>query len=498
MKDLNGFIPADLLGTDGYVGGVTDHEQILEQELRVAARVSSGLAYHYTGADTAIQGILLNGTLRLSPFSTTNDLWESRPFYPSVSADADDRGPGPGMLPLWQEIDRHIRVHAKVACLTQDVQVMDGGYASDALRGYAHLSLWAHYGARGAGLCLGFDLRKLVEGFMTAPHLLHTLRFHGPVQYRHASVTPVHSIRLGQITEFGVDAAALAFAEDNKEGVFFRKHADWANECEYRLVLIDQSVLPATVDIRSALSHVVLGECFPDHKRPALAAVLAEYPDVKVRQMRFHNRTVYCEQISLDDASLPSPGSAAATPGKPRRTGSLRERLSQLRTAEEDQRADAENAQQLVLGPLGQIAQAFFALKQLPPEGAKTWLNPGASAVPAHLRQRTAGVPGEIVRFEQGMTMIVADADDPFRVVVAAAAIQVLSDQHVRIHGHVKREEPDPSAGVTRIPVWSDSRDAQIDEATVVTERLLGELSHAFSHALPEFTKTCEAAAEAR
>ncbi|MFC4049983.1 DUF2971 domain-containing protein [Actinomadura syzygii] len=489
-NDPAGSLPAAPTSVDGYVDGVTDYEQIWEQSLRDAPRVPSGVVYHYTGADTAILGILASGMLRLSPFSTTNDLWESRPFYPSISAHADDRDPGPDMA-LWEETDRHIRAHAKVACLTQDAQVMDGIHADDALRGWAHLSLWAHYGAGGAGICLGFDQRKLLERFMTAPHPQGTLRFHGPVQYQHSSRGPVRSIDMGQIEEFGIDAAALSFAEDNKETVFFRKHADWANESEYRLVLIDQSVLPATVDIRSALTHIVLGECFPASKRPALAAVLASYPDVEVRQMHFHNRTVFCEPISLDATNRPVSSGAAASLYSPRRKGSLHERLCQLRAAEEEQRADAERARNLALEPLGQIAQDLSSFAETAPNGAQIRLMPRVDAVPEQLRQRAAGVPGEIICFEAGRALSIQDADDPYRVVVAAGAIQVLAERHIRIHGLVWREEPQSSSGVTRIQVWRDSRDTNVDTVADVTRQLLDDLGKAIPDAMQAFEEMC-------
>ncbi|MFC4056149.1 DUF2971 domain-containing protein [Actinomadura syzygii] len=65
--------------------------------------------------------------------------------------------------------------------------------SDDALRGWAHLSLWAHYGGGGTGICIEFDKRKLIERFMTTPQLRGILRFHGPIHYRYSGVMPIHA-----------------------------------------------------------------------------------------------------------------------------------------------------------------------------------------------------------------------------------------------------------------------------------------------------------------
>jgi hypothetical protein len=67
-----------------------DIDLFLENELVQAPRTLTSNLFHYTESDVAIFNILASGTLRLSPFESTNDLWESRPLYPGLSAHADD------------------------------------------------------------------------------------------------------------------------------------------------------------------------------------------------------------------------------------------------------------------------------------------------------------------------------------------------------------------------------------------------------------------------
>lgn len=137
-----------------------ESESYFRDELVNAPRSLTTALFHYTSSDIAIFNILANGTLRLSPFESTNDLWESRPLYPGLSSHADDVASGGAAFELWNEIDRNIRLHSKVVCLTQDWDLPDRVFDPDALRGWNHLLLWAHYGGGHTGVCLRFAVPR--------------------------------------------------------------------------------------------------------------------------------------------------------------------------------------------------------------------------------------------------------------------------------------------------------------------------------------------------
>ncbi|MFE7977496.1 DUF2971 domain-containing protein [Streptomyces shenzhenensis] len=129
------------------------------------------------------RGILASGKLRLSPYQFTNDLWESQPHYPSFSI-RSGAGSGPD------------------------------------------LALWAHFGDGHQGVCLKFDRDPLIEAFLHHQGPA-SLAFHGPVRYLSSPHSPaIVGIDLEQVDEFGIDAVSLAYAEANKEQLFFRKHID--------------------------------------------------------------------------------------------------------------------------------------------------------------------------------------------------------------------------------------------------------------------------------
>ena len=417
-----------------------DFDAYFDEELRLAPKSLTQHLYHYTSAEAAVFGILNSGSLRLSPFESTNDLWESRPTYFSLSAHDDDVevSRSQEVTALWEEIDRHVRVNAKVACLTQDWELPEQVMDRDALRGWAHLSLWAHYGGGHAGVCLRFDREQLAQA-LVASSTGDAQVFHGPVTYRSVSVGPgPHGIDIGQVREFGVDAVAIAYAARHAPSIFFRKHLDWANESEYRLVRLDQSPLHFDLRIESALTGVVLGDRFPEHRLPALLHVLSKYPNVEVFRTTFHNRRLHC--WPFDQSPQLATGPARGWAG--RRSGTLRERISALDRAE----VRAANLRAAAESSAGHIRTQILHDMSVLAEELRTWpstqteMRQGIDAIPTGQRSRRAGVPGEEVHYEAGFMIIVNALPVGTHVFVSSAALQVLADGEIRLHGAIRTE----------------------------------------------------------
>ncbi|MGL5824523.1 MAG: DUF2971 domain-containing protein [Nocardioides sp.] len=323
-----------------------DTDDWIEQELAAAPKTLTSDLYHYTSSESAILGILANRTIRLSPLQGTNDLWESRPLAPSLQCKDRATLSMDESTKIWEDIDRSIRGYSKVACFTQDWDLPEALMNSDALRGWAHLSMWAHYGARHTGVCLRFDRDRLLAAFAEARgDAVH--QFSGPVKYRAAErgVGP-YSISVEQAEEFGVDAVALHYASVHRDRVFFRKHADWSAESEFRLVRTDLSMDPFYLNFSDALTGIVLGDAFPMDRLPALLSMLGVLGDVSLSKIHFHNRVLHnfpigppaAGPVVLSPSGLPT----AATPApmisstiKPRRSGKLAERLTALELVEQ-------------------------------------------------------------------------------------------------------------------------------------------------------------------
>jgi hypothetical protein len=462
-----------------------------ENEMRSAARTLTDDLFHYTSADAGILGILGSGTLRLSPLDSTNDLWEARPRSGGLQSHADDLVDDLDYESLWSEIDRNIRLHAKVACLTRDWTLPDSHWESggSAHRGWAHLSLWAHYGAGHTGICLRFSREKLLESFMQAQSE-SLLRLHGPVSYRQSTAGAGLPADLGQIKTFGVDAASIAYAEANEKHVFFEKHSDWQNEAEYRLIWLDQSVLPVSFDIRSALTGIFLGEAFSDRKDPALIAVAAAYPEVPIFKMHFRNRQFHhfiwqpakAPLLAVDDVTQLS------TSEMP-----LKERLTELRKANEE----AERLRGAAVVRLAALLQYMAISMDSLAHDLASWgepraeLHPSSSAVPDRFRRRAPGVPGERVHHQDGRMWVVTNARPSSRTTLTAAvAIQALDHDKLRLHGAVELETHRGSEA-TKTEIWRSSAEASYASAEETLRDLMANLSRQVTSSRTAFEAAC-------
>lgn len=451
-------------------------ESYSEYELATAPRTVTGHLFHYTNAEAAITGILATGTLRLSPYKLTNDLWESQPHFPMLSTHHDAREFESG-FPLWDEIDRQLRLHTKVGCLTQDVSLPPDLFNPDVLRGWAHLSLWAHYGDGHRGVCLRFDRGALIKSFLKHAGPA-AMAFHGPVGYlRGQDGPPTQGVDVGQVAEFGADAVALAYAEVNKDALFFRKHIDWDSEAEYRLILLNQSTEFDYVDIREVLTGVVIGSAFPQKSVRDLQEALRPYPNVTMEYMQYLNRRPHCFPFQGFVAE-PRPTPTRDFPAS-RRGGPLAERLLALRHAETEAAVGRSAAALLAQEPLAQLEEgaAKLALQLgLWPE-TEVGRYSRITAVPEGMRARMPGVPGEVIHFERGFLCVADNLPLQSHTLTAAAAIQVLDDEVLRLHAVVDIDHWLPE-GNQHEELWRCEREVAVVDAVESIHLLLGELTN--------------------
>ena len=452
----------------------TPYDLALEQQMLTAPRQRTGHLFHYTSAATAIDHILPNGTLRLSPYEGMNDLWESQPHYPVISTHHDDEGMTWGQ-DLWSEIDRELRLHTKMSCLTLDYALPDHVETPSAFRGWAHLALWAHYGDGHRGVCLRFDADKLIKVF-DRHAATGVLAFHGPVMYTPRQARPVTiGIDPGQLKEFGVDAVARAYAQRHPDQLFFRKHLDWANESEYRLVLLNESTGFEDIDVRDALTGVVVGSRFPEASLPGLLSALEDCPGVALEQVRYLDRSWFTTPFE----GLPVSTGVAPALGKctPRRNGSAAERFAALSRAEAEAAVRKEEGEaataDLVVALEHGLSELAAALEPLPE--ATATLYPRVMAVPAPQRARRAGVPGERIHFERGYMCVVENQPVLSHTLVAAAALQVLDGKRLRLHAVVTTEDGDGDR-IERGEPWRAMEEVALPEAPATLTRLLENL----------------------
>lgn len=225
--------------------------------------------FHYTSAETALDAILTNGSLRLGPPIGLNDPFESEPLWPSYSADAGaslevfDAGT---MVALSAEVSELMRDRCRLACLSRSGPWESSGPLGFG-DGYARARMWAQYAGAHAGVCLAFDQQRLRSMFRHQFGNRGEVRpYDAPVRYRPNSESwrGIH-LRLREVRENPRDHLERLFPS-LASVMCFTKAWDWSTETEYRLLVHGDVHEHEYVDITDALTDVFLGPRFPNQR----------------------------------------------------------------------------------------------------------------------------------------------------------------------------------------------------------------------------------------
>jgi hypothetical protein len=226
--------------------------------------------YHYTSADTALNYILKNGTLKFNSFSQVNDPRESKAcdFSPFVRDDLNLSREQYDSIS--REISDVLKANAKIVCFSQDKDAAIGKWQPEALldRGFAKPSMWHHYGDKHCGLCLMFEWNKLNQAFLK--QLDSGRLISGKVDYSNKGILPNLSkdpfvVNLIQVREIGDYYSAIKnHLNFWFQDLFLRKLSDWKNEDEYRWIYLDDNLGPIYVGFEGALEAIVIGEHVPN------------------------------------------------------------------------------------------------------------------------------------------------------------------------------------------------------------------------------------------
>lgn len=447
--------------------------------MQVAPTLTDDL-YHYTSAEIALDSVMTQRQLRLGLLESTNDPRESRARYPNLRL--ADGVPDEAIDSIWQEADRLVRRAAKVACFTLDFELPDSVLDPSALRGYAHPSLWAHYGGGHAGVSLRFSRGALADrigGTLASRGQL----FDGAVDY-----TPepfgdldVTGLDVEQVEEFGLDAIVVRYIERHHRELFFRKHSDWSSEQEYRWVLVEPEPVAVHVDITDCLTGIVLGDAFPQGRLDTVHQLADHWGGLDVATVKFHNG-----RLNL----LPGPAPPSRAPRTHRRSGTLRERVSALTQAEADA-ADAHSRGELFAARLvdhidaaiQEVADRTNALSAVEVE-----VHRSINAVPPSERRRAAGVSTYETEYEHGAMCVVENLPRCSVTFVASVAVQVLTRDRVKLHATYEVERW-LSTGNERNELWRIAREAPLDETAALqaTDELITAMLDHLQPALMTF-----------
>ncbi|MBU4264308.1 MAG: DUF2971 domain-containing protein [Proteobacteria bacterium] len=221
--------------------------------------------YHYTSASTAIDFILPNQTLRLSPYTSTNDPKETKDWHFDQGAKGDDFDFGKyPLFELASKLSKAIKQKAKVLCFCQDRGPLRGVNIHDIpYRGYFKPRMWAQYGDSHRGVCLILEKKNLQKEFEST--FKSSLSIVGPVNYKDTGILldrttgNAFTINMDEYVRVGFDEYMWAHIRTYYQELFFQKMTDWSQELELRFLLFSDSSEFEYLSIKSSLVGIVFG-----------------------------------------------------------------------------------------------------------------------------------------------------------------------------------------------------------------------------------------------
>lgn len=239
-------------------------------ELKVPDGVDDQFLYHFTKASTAIDHILNEGNLRLSPYTEMRDPLENKNLSSAISFQGDLPDDGTSIGDARELVDA-LKRKMRILSLTMDAT----GYIEDADRvfgrGYARSRMWEAYADIHTGVCLAFSANAMVTTFLNQLKAFGPTNI-GPVDYSPGGFAahPGAILDASKLTAAGTVPYLTSHIVDKKHNsaFWFLKQLDWETEFEYRLVVFAPQLEdsePIFVPIEGCLKAIVVGERFDDN-----------------------------------------------------------------------------------------------------------------------------------------------------------------------------------------------------------------------------------------
>lgn len=206
---------------------------------------SNDTIYHYTKIDTAIQHILHEGKLRLSPRMKAYDPIEN--IEPSfnhplqASSDSEVVRIEQKSEPMVLELENFIREYfkrCKQLCFCKNKN--KNSHVSQNFRynqwedfGFMKPRMWDQYGGHYQGVCLAFSINSLLDAIDVLP---------GKINYVDYRTLPKNMFAVDRniLSEHGLDKYKIEYKKILDKHIF-KKHTDYIGENEYRLCLSSQN-----------------------------------------------------------------------------------------------------------------------------------------------------------------------------------------------------------------------------------------------------------------
>ena len=230
--------------------------------------------FHYTKKATVIKHILPTKRLKLSQRKDTNDPWEYKFRLLNTSGRLPTSEAQQMALDVHPAIDRTLRFDHRIASFCTNrrptLELENGDEVEDQYaltEGWNKPRMWAQYGENHRGACLVFS-KKAIEADMAGMALQADRKLSGFVHYTQRNRMPYESFTIdaSQLLQQGINDYAWTFAKVNLEEIFFRKHIDYRDEAEFRVVLYDPESKYEFLDVSASLMGVIWGDKSSDRQ----------------------------------------------------------------------------------------------------------------------------------------------------------------------------------------------------------------------------------------
>jgi len=227
--------------------------------------------FHYTKKAIAIEDILFSKKLKLSCLKDTNDPREYKFHLLNMMGWSLPDDITNLIKDAHPVIDNILKNECRslffcsnkkpTVILENKTQIEDDNSYS---KGWCKSRMWSQYGESHFGICLVFSKEKIEEALESEESKIHKYQA-DYVKYLQKERIAPKAVTLdgNRLAKEGVQKYSKAFVLENMDELFFRKHADYRDESEYRVVVFDPDKKMEYIDIGPLIKGVIVGDRTP-------------------------------------------------------------------------------------------------------------------------------------------------------------------------------------------------------------------------------------------
>lgn len=231
---------------------------------------TSDALFHYTKASIAIENILHTKKFKLSILNDANDPREYKDWLLNMSVeDPSNANISRDLLhKAHNVVNRISKYECRVMCFCTNNKptliLSDGNSVEDKYvcsKGWNKSRMWSQYGQAYYGICIVLSKSALEIALGAIKPQIRYYRASDIHYSQHGKITITLN---GDMFQKGGEEYLYNHIIENFEELFFRKHIDYRDEAEFRVVMLDPDKKLEYLDVSSLIKCVIVGDRTPD------------------------------------------------------------------------------------------------------------------------------------------------------------------------------------------------------------------------------------------